>query len=96
LPALHLHADSKSVTNTQKVDCFIELVLGDWAAKKYIAFIDELPSELHPLIAHNAARWPNNGEYYTDANDFNAEVQLLRDWLEKREPAVNSFVIESQ
>jgi hypothetical protein len=69
---------------------------GDWAAKKYIAYIDELQSELHPFIARNAARWPNDGEYYTDANDFSAEVQLLRDWLEKREPAVNSFVIESQ
>ena len=48
------------------------------------AMIDKNAEKLRPEIKANEALWPLNEVGYFKGSDFEKEVQLMKDWIEKR------------
>jgi hypothetical protein len=48
------------------------------------AMIDDYESQLSTILAKNFERWPVDGPGYYDANSFNQEIQLMKDFIKLR------------
>jgi spore coat protein CotH len=51
--------------------------------------IELLRAELQPHIIRNIERWPHDAHWYHDDMDFNAEVELIKQYIELRLPMLD-------
>jgi len=52
--------------------------------------INTLHSEIEPYIAKNAAQWPNDGPGYFDDNNYDQEVEIIREFLRIQIPRLDA------
>ena len=52
--------------------------------------IKDMAKDVRPYIKANAQRWPMDGPWYHDDNDFEEEVQVMMDYLDLRMEQVAS------
>lgn len=67
---------------------------GILSAKHIHEMIDENAKKLRPEIKANEARWPLDDVGYFKGSNFEKEVQLMKDWIEKRIPRIGDYLFE--
>ena len=56
--------------------------------------VDAYQSQLEQLVPANFAQWPANGPVYYDANDFSAELNLMKKYLGIRHEMLTTYFAE--
>jgi hypothetical protein len=67
---------------------------GILSAENIHQMIDENAENLRPEIKANESRWPLDEVGYFKVSDFEKEVQLIKDWIEKRILRIDNYLIE--
>jgi hypothetical protein len=69
---------------------------GILSVEKIHQMIDENAEKLRPEIKANEARWPLDDIGYFKGSDFEKEVQLMKDWIEKRILRIDNYLFEPE
>ena len=59
-----------------------------------LARVDAYQPQLEQLVPANFAQWPANGPVYYDANDFSAELNLMKKYLGIRHEMLTTYFAE--
>lgn len=57
--------------------------------------IDVMDQTIGAHLDQNFEKWPANGPYYFDDSTYVQEIRLMKDWLTKRIPKVESYLLEA-
>ena len=64
---------------------------GIFTTKTLISEISDLAERLRPLAHRNVTRWPVDAEAYYDANDFDAEIELMKAFVALRHAYLEGY-----
>lgn len=56
-----------------------------------LQLVNDYEQQVRPFIKENAEKWPVDSEWYLDANDFDAEVEIIRKYIPMRLKQLDDF-----
>lgn len=70
--------------------------IGEWKTDLLINKVDLLTEELNEGLAHNFDKWPLNGPWYHDENEFNQEIDILKSFIQLNVQRLDSMILEER
>jgi hypothetical protein len=64
---------------------------GTFTVKNLYDMIDENGKEIKPYLKSNFERWPLKSKWYQDANTYDQEIKIMKEYIQKRIPQLDEY-----